>query len=64
MPKGEAKITRTTVTTKTHKRSSILDAARENPLIAPRPMLNLDAESDAAIGEAMMEQNRRARAKT
>ncbi|HLJ72026.1 MAG TPA: type II toxin-antitoxin system PrlF family antitoxin [Roseiarcus sp.] len=46
------------------KRRSILDIARENPLKAPKPLGDLDAEINAAVGEAMAERERRARAKS
>jgi AbrB family looped-hinge helix DNA binding protein len=49
------------VTVEARKRRSILDIARENPLSAPKPLEHLDAEIDAAVGEAMADRAQRAR---
>jgi AbrB family looped-hinge helix DNA binding protein len=43
------------------KRRSIVDVARQNRLIAKRPLQNLEAEVDAAVGEAMAEREARVR---
>lgn len=52
------------VVVEARKRRSILDIARENPLKAPKSLHDLEAEIDAAIGEAMVEQERRVRTKS
>lgn len=50
------------VVVEARKRRSILDIARENPLNAPTPLEHLEREIDSAVGEAMIDQARRARA--
>ena len=52
------------VVVQARKRRSILDIARKNPLKAPKPLHDLETEIDAAVGQAMVEQERRVRTKS